>query len=176
MSAPEVTLVFDTCWKLAAERYRIYEKRLRGEPPPWNNDRILQEHKFTNVFRACDRVSQYLIREVIYNPDASTDAEEVVFQILLFKLFNAIPAWEVLKAYAAELGNAKAADVKIWNRAYVQNQNYRTESPTKHERYLALVNEMMRGNVTGKLQAARTYADAFQGAPVLSSARQVLYS
>jgi hypothetical protein len=117
-----------------------------------------------------------LIREVIYEPSASTDAEEVVFRILLFKLFNSIPAWQVLKAkfgmptwkgfnqqaYAAELGNAKASGVKIWNIAYVQNQNYATHLPTKHERYLALVDHMMSTDVTGKLQAARTYADAFR--------------
>ncbi len=46
--------------------------------------------------------------------------------------------------------------------AYVQNQNYATHLSTKHERYLTLVNYMMSTNITGKLQAARTYADAFQ--------------
>jgi len=97
-SAFGATVVFDTYWKFAAERQRIYEKRLRGEPGPWTADPTLQAHKFTNVFRACDRVSQYLIRDVIYEPTASTHPEEVVFRILLFKLFNSIRAWEVLKA------------------------------------------------------------------------------
>ena len=71
------TIVFDSYWKFAAERQRIYEKRLKGESQPWTADPILQAHKFTNVFRAADRTSQYLIREVIYNPNASPDAEEV---------------------------------------------------------------------------------------------------
>jgi len=170
------TTVFDTYWKFAAERQRIYEKRLKGEAQPWTADPILRDHKFTNAFRACDRVSQYLIRDVIYEPNASTHPEEVVFRILLFKLFNSIPAWEVLKsrfgmpswkgfnekAYAAELGQAKANGFNIWNMAYVQNQNYATHLPTKHERYLVLVKYMMSTNVTGRLQAARTYADAFK--------------
>ncbi len=91
------TIVFDSYWKFAAERQRIYEKRLRGERPPWTADPILEKHKFTNAFRAADRVSQYLIRNVIYEPTASTHPEEVVFRILLFKLFNSIAAWEVLK-------------------------------------------------------------------------------
>jgi len=81
------TVVFDTFWKFAAERQRIYEKRVKGQPAPWTTDKILQDYKFTNPFRACDRVSQYLIRNVIYEPTASTDAEEIVFRILLFKLF-----------------------------------------------------------------------------------------
>jgi hypothetical protein len=170
------TIVFDTYWKFAAERQRMYEKRLREESQPWTADPILKAYKFTNVFRACDRVSQYLIRNVIYEANASTHPEEVVFRILLFKLFNSIPAWEILKskfgtptwkgfdekAYANELGQAKANGLKIWNMAYVQNQNYATHLPNKHERYLALVDHMMRTNVTGKLQAAGTYADAFR--------------
>jgi alpha-glutamyl/putrescinyl thymine pyrophosphorylase clade 1 len=89
------TVVFDSYWKFAAERYRIYQRRLGGEPGPWTDDPILSAYKFTNVFRACDRVSQFLIKEVIYNPDGPTNAEEVVFRILLFKLFNSILAWDV---------------------------------------------------------------------------------
>jgi len=179
MSLPasfQPTIVFESYWRFAAERQRVYERRLNGDLPPWTVDPVLAEHKFTNVFRACDRVSQYLIRDVIYQPSASTHPEEIVFRILLFKLFNSIPAWEVLKskfgiptsedfdekAYATELGNAWANGAKIWNAAYVQNQNYATHLPTKHERYLALLNYMMRTNVTGQLRAARTYADAFK--------------
>jgi hypothetical protein len=150
------TPVFESYCKLAAERYRIYEKRLRGEPPPWTPDPILREYKFTNTFRACDRVSQFCILEVIYNPNASNHAEGVVFRILLFKLFNSIPAWEVLtakfgiptwkgfneQAYADALGKAwaggKGKGVDIWSRAYVQNQKYRTDLPTKHCRRIGL--------------------------------------
>jgi hypothetical protein len=172
------TIVFETYWKFATERQRIYEKRVKGEPQPWTADPILLAHKFTNPFRAADRTSQYLIREVIYEPTASTDAEEVVFRILLFKLFNAIPPWEVLKAkfgmptwkgfneaaYVAELDNAKAIGIKIWSAAYMQNdlQNYARVSPYKHPRYIRLLKEMMSTNVTRKLQAARTYGDAFR--------------
>jgi alpha-glutamyl/putrescinyl thymine pyrophosphorylase clade 1 len=179
MSLPDSfqpTAVFESYWKFAVERQRVFEKRLAGDPQPWTNDPILNAHKFTNVFRAADRVSQFLIRNVIYEPSASTDAEEVVFRILLFKLFNSIPAWEYLRdlfgsltwkhfdatVYAQALTDAKNQGVKIWNAAYVQNQNYATHFPTKHERYLTLVNHMMSSNVTGKLQAARSYADAFK--------------
>src|SRR5258708_8111168 len=141
------TIVFETYWKFAAERQRIYEKRVNGQPAPWTTDPILQSHKFTNPFRAADRVSQFLIKEVIYEPTASTHPEEVVFRILLFKLFNSIPAWEVLKpkfgipswhgfneqAYAAELGSAWTNAAKIWNPPSKQNQTYTTHLPTKHQ-------------------------------------------
>jgi hypothetical protein len=29
---------------------------------PWTSDPIIQVHKFTNAYRAADRVSQYLIK------------------------------------------------------------------------------------------------------------------
>jgi hypothetical protein len=174
-AAFQPTAVFESYWRFAAERQRIFEKRLAGDPQPWTADPILNAHKFTNVFRACDRVSQYLIRDVIYEPSASTHPEEVVFRILLFKLFNSIPAWEFLRnlfglptwkqfdvmVYTQALSDAKKRGIKIWNPAYVQNQNYATHLPTKHERYLALAKHMVSTNVTAKLQAARTYADAF---------------
>jgi hypothetical protein len=37
-------------WRFAAERQRIFERRLAGDPPPWTSDRILREFKFCNVF------------------------------------------------------------------------------------------------------------------------------
>jgi len=163
----------------AAERHSIFEKRLRGEEPPWTDNLILQEFKFTNTFRVLDRVSQYLLKEIIYKPGLPTEREEIVFRILLFKLFNTIAAWEVLvkafgtltwegfneKAYAKALGDAwkggKGKGVEIWSRAYVQNQNYRTDLKTKHERYVALLKYMMDDRVADRLQGPRTYEQAF---------------
>jgi hypothetical protein len=55
------TVVFETYWRFAAERQAIFFRRLEGRPAPWTDDPILQQHKFTNAYRASDRVSQYLI-------------------------------------------------------------------------------------------------------------------
>jgi alpha-glutamyl/putrescinyl thymine pyrophosphorylase clade 1 len=177
------TVVFDTYWQFAAERQAIYLRRLAGQPPPWTNDPILETYKFTNAFRAADRVSQYCIKEVIYG-GSSMEPDEVIFRVLLFKLFNSIPAWETLvkafgtpkwktfdaHAYKAELGRAKAAGVKIWNAAYMQKPQYRTDLRTKHERYLALVSDMMQGGITDKLLSAPSYeqaCDALRVSPVI---------
>ncbi len=151
---------------------------MKGEQPPWTNNLILQEWKFTNTFRVLDRVTQYLIKEVIYKPGLPMEHEEVVFRILVFKLLNTIAAWEVLtkvfgtptwkefdeKGYAKALGDAwnQGKGVPIWNPAYVQNQKYRTDLPTKHERYLALVKYMMDDRVADRLQGPRTYEQAFR--------------
>lgn len=96
---PDPSPVFETYWRFAAERQAIYERRLRGTPAPWTEDVILESYRFTNVFRASDRVSQYLIRNVIHRGDPCPS--EVVFRVLLFKFFNRIQTWELLEG---ELG------------------------------------------------------------------------
>jgi hypothetical protein len=169
------TPVFATYWKFAAERHAIYLKRLKGEPPPWSADSTLQAYKFTNPFRAADRTSQVLI-ELIYSPDLPSNPEEVVFRVLLFKLFNKIETWQLLATalgpltwksfdyakYPDALDAAKEHGQTLFNGAYIQNQNYRTELGAKHRSYLALLEYMMRDGVTGKLRAARTYEQAYQ--------------
>lgn len=37
------------------KRHEIFVKRSKGKPPPWTDDPILHEYKFTNVFRELDR-------------------------------------------------------------------------------------------------------------------------
>ena len=56
--------------------------------PGWTlvSSKLHREYKFTNTYRASDRVSQYLIRNVIY--EGAQSAEEVFFRTILFKLFN----------------------------------------------------------------------------------------
>lgn len=97
--------VYDAYWKFAAERQQVFFARIRQSPPPWTSDHILQDFKFTNTYRASDRVSQFLISEVIYNAEFST--EDQFFRILLFKTFNKIETWRLLER---ELGSLNAAD------------------------------------------------------------------
>jgi alpha-glutamyl/putrescinyl thymine pyrophosphorylase clade 1 len=171
----ESTEVFPTYFRFASKRQSIYEKRLRGEPPPWTDDPILSQYKFTNVFRASDRTSQFLIRDVIYESGASLEDRESIFRTLYFKLFNSIDNWNAItaeigvpswptfspKRYTDILDQAKKKGVKIWNAAYMQKPQYREDLPTKHERYLALLKYMMDDRVEQKLMAAKSYREAY---------------
>ncbi len=76
-----------------------------GDRPPWTADPVLVRHKFTNAYRASDRVSQYLISRVTYS--GSQDPAELAFRVLVFKLFNRIDTWELLER---ELGPVSWAD------------------------------------------------------------------
>ncbi|WP_367270243.1 nucleotide kinase domain-containing protein [uncultured Eubacterium sp.] len=82
------TEVFDTYWKFAYERQKVFFKKIQGYDYPWTTDKVLQKYKFTNAYRASDRISQYLIKNIIYS--FNNDTEDLLFRILLFKIFNKI--------------------------------------------------------------------------------------
>ena len=84
----KVTEVYDTYWRFAAERQAVFFRKMWKTPQPWTQDPILTQYKFTNAYRASDRVSQYLIRRVIYGGDQ--DPEELLFRILLDEIFDAL--------------------------------------------------------------------------------------
>ncbi len=99
------TPVFATYWYFAAARQKLFYRRLFGEASPWTADPIMRSYRFTNVYRASDRVSQYLIREVL-NPEAGGQAysiRDTLFRILLFKLFNRVETWQMLEQSLKEL-------------------------------------------------------------------------
>ena len=92
------SVVYDTYWRFAAARQETFFRRLERRAFPWASDQILAKYKFTNVYRASDRVSQYLIRNVIYRDDLPESVDEVFFRIVLFKLFNKIETWTALES------------------------------------------------------------------------------
>jgi hypothetical protein len=89
------TIVYDTFWHFAYKRQQLFEEKRLNKPYLTVKDKVLNDYRFTNVYRASDRVSQYLIRNVIYREYA--EPEELLFKILLFKIFNSIQTWEMLK-------------------------------------------------------------------------------
>ena len=90
--------VYDIFWRFTAERHRVYEQRVAGTPGPWTDDPILNTYKFCNVYRAADRVSQALIRDVIYVDD-TTAAEDLAFQITMYRTFSNIDTWRSLVSH-----------------------------------------------------------------------------
>lgn len=74
--------VYDLYWYFAYERQNIFLKKQRGENAPWTDDEILREYKFCNTYRLNDRVSQYLLKNFIYNGKEYSD-EDMIFRIIL---------------------------------------------------------------------------------------------
>ena len=90
-----VSPVLDAFFWFMAERHQVHQRRLAGQPQPWTDDEILQAYPFTNVFRVYDRVTQYILKNVIRKGDQSL--EESCFRVILFRLFNRIETWELLE-------------------------------------------------------------------------------
>lgn len=102
---PTQTKVFDAYWYFASERQKVFMARAHGHPFPWTSDPIIQNYKFTNSYRASDRTSQYLIKNVIYKEDYSE--LDTIFRVMLFKLFNKIETWELLES---QLGDVRLSN------------------------------------------------------------------
>ncbi len=95
------TDVYGLYWSFASRRQQIFEQRLGGAPRPWSSDPILETYKFCNVFRAADRVSQYMIADVAYGPEAGSAADRI-FQIVAFRTFSNQRTWDGVRRYLGE--------------------------------------------------------------------------
>ncbi len=154
--------VYDAYWKFAAERHAIFTRRVAGQPAPWTDDNILQEFKFCNVFRASDRVSQFLIRRVACGSGEERFAPEDIFlRVILFRLFSKERTWELIEASTGGLCRAtfevqRLADVldlakqrgPIYTSAFILAPD--PHGASKHRSHLALVDAMFRPGALGR--------------------------
>ena len=189
---PKTTVAFDTYWKFAAERQEIFFRRVNNEAYPWTRDEVLIRHKFTNAFRASDRVSQFLINEVIYKGEQTT--EEVFFRILLFKTFNKIKTWKLLVDYFGEIKSSNFS-VNKYSKVLTSSMN-RNESiysgayimasgksifgySRKHENHLRLIELMMKDKLYKMIEnsnSMETMFKLFLGYPTIGNFLAYQYS
>ena len=168
--------VYDLYWYFACERQNIFWKKLNGDKAPWTDDEILQKFKFCNSYRVNDRVSQYLLKNVIYNGKKYKD-EDMIFRILLFKLFNKESTWELLcnhfnditletfdrEAYSKVLEKALLGGIKIYNDAYISCANKAFGYQRKHENHLALLDKIFNMDKAHlKIIQAKTMEEGFR--------------
>lgn len=169
-----VTPVFDTYWRFAAERQEIFFRRVHGCAEPFTTDPILKVHKFTNAYRASDRVSQFLIRNVIYSGDP--DPKETFFRIILFKTFNRIDTWKLLEeklgpitfrgfkfeSYDSVLGESLRQRRSIYSAAYIMPSGGSSFGyPEKHRNHLRLIEKMMKDGVPSRVGGAHSLQEVF---------------
>lgn len=177
LSPARVTPVYDSYWRFAAERQHMFFNRIIGAARPWTTNPVLATYKFTNAYRASDRVSQYLIRHVIYRDDLPTSEEEVFFRILLFKLFNKIETWVLLESelgpltfsdyrfrrYDDVLARAMKRGTRIYSAAYIMPPGSSAFGhPAKHQNHLCLLERMMADELPKKLTDAHSMQQGFE--------------
>ena len=171
------TVVFDTYWRFAAERQKIFFNKLQNIQMPWTDDSTLSVYKFTNAYRASDRTSQYLIRQVIYRSDLPSTNKEVFFRIMLFKVFNKIETWQLLEEklgsiihaeysferYDQILTEAMESGKKIYSAAYIMPSGGKTLGHTiKHRNHLKLIERMMDNELPKQLADTPSMQQGFE--------------
>ncbi len=177
LAPAKTTEVYDSYWRFAVERQQIFYRRALGQPWPWTDDPVLGAYKFTNAYRASDRVSQFLIRNVIYGEDLSGDAQEIVFRILLFKLFNKIETWHLLERslgpisyatyrfsdYDRVLSQAMLRGERVYSAAYIMPPGGGAFGhKAKHQNHLKLLEMMMTEGLPARLAETKTMQQAFE--------------
>ncbi|TIL83158.1 MAG: hypothetical protein E5Y89_01935 [Mesorhizobium sp.] len=170
----ELSPVMDTYWRFADERQRVYFKRLQDSIGPWTEDPIIDRYRFTNAYRAADRVSQYLIRHIQYDNERSQSVEELFFRTLAFKIFNKIETWEYLERVlgpltwawtalddiAGVLDDMMAAGQSVYSAAYIMPAP-KLGMVRKHANHLALLRLMMDDGLPCKIADARSLREVF---------------
>lgn len=172
----KATPVYDAYWKFATARQDVFFERLHNKKFPWTEDPIICKYKFTNAYRASDRVSQYLIRNVIYS-DEEFSPEDLCFRILFFKLFNKIETWEYMqkKLGIISLKNYKYDDYnkllmqrleekeRIYSAAYIMPSGKSCFGhEKKHQNNLKLLEYMMQSGLTLKIAGATNLKNLYE--------------
>ncbi len=133
------------------------------------------DYKFTNAYRASDRVSQFLIRHVIYEGEQEPD--EIVFRTLLFKTFNKIGTWKLLveelgriswkeydfRIYDRILTRAQKCNISIYSGAYIMPSGGSSFGNTvKHRNHLHLLQQIMKENISDRIVDAKSMQEVFE--------------
>ena len=169
--------VYELYWEFAAKRQHIFYSRLAGEEGPWTDDLILQAYKFCNVYRALDRASQYLIKDICYQ-DESLDQADRLFQIIAFRNFSKIETWEALKkvlghsptlcdladgALERALTVIVAGHKDIYTNAFILCANDAYGRGRKHLNHIELFKHMFFGeDIAGKIISAKSLQEVYE--------------
>lgn len=159
------------------KRMDVFWSKYEGQRYPWTDDTILRKHKFTNVYRACDRVSQYLIKNVIYNAQQNYSDQDLFLRILVFKVFNRIDTWEYIEQKTgglcvktfnvdrlSKLLSERIDNQPIFNSAYLMTGSHHayTQYVSKHERWLRMIEkEFIKGHLAFKILQAKSMQQIF---------------
>ncbi|WP_420626802.1 nucleotide kinase domain-containing protein [Candidatus Poriferisodalis sp.] len=168
-----VTKAFWSYWYLAAERQSMFMKRVAGKPAPWTADPILGSYRFTNAYRASDRVSQSLLQDVIYAGDY--ECCDTILRVLLFKIFNRGETWHHLvdnvgqptiatfdrATYTAALDRQFDSGARIYSGAYIMPAP-QFGYERKHANHVALLEQVLTDGTIEAIARASSLRELFR--------------
>lgn len=152
----------------------MYERRLVDPVGPWTEDTVLAAHRFTNVFRVSDRVSQRLVADVQYGPGRSQAIDEVFYRTIVFKTWNREDVWDELEntlgpvswqatppsEIVRVLDGMHARGRRVYSAAYIM------PAPPfghvrKHANHCALIDSMMQDGLPARLSRTEGLGDVY---------------
>ena len=79
-------------WHFIRKRHTITKlKEVEDLPPPWTDDPILANYKFTSIFRHFDRGTKYVTNHILQQ---DLSEEDMIFNVIAYRLFNKIETSE----------------------------------------------------------------------------------
>lgn len=173
LKKPKRSNVYDTYWQFADKRFKVFVKRISDSIGPWTDDPIICKNRFTNVFRASDRVSQYLIN-LQYQEE---DLEEILFKTIIFKIFNKIETYNYLEKELKQI-NSKSFSIEEYNdvltkrlssKKTIYSAAYIMPSPGnvfgykyKHTNHLALISKMIKDNLSVRILECKSLEEVYK--------------
>lgn len=163
----------ETFWYWMTERHAIYLKRFKEKQKyPWTKDKILNDYKFTNVYRQLDRVSLEWQNRYMHllTRGKKLKPSDVLFHCVMFRLFNLPETYDALFFAMKKWNLAEAIEIlnkrrdedheQIFTGAYIIPTGGRQEPKIKviceavdhvYKRRIKLANSLRRGRpVEGK--------------------------
>jgi hypothetical protein len=139
----------------------------------WTKDNILRDYRFCNVFRVTDRISQFVVREVI--EAGSQKPADVVFRVALFNLFTKIETYQLLdrklgpltwvtycrEKYESVLAWAKDNGKVLYTGAYQKAAYQLSHSKEAFRNHLRLLEAMMNAGLVRHIMQAKSLAEVY---------------
>jgi hypothetical protein len=167
-SVPDVEVYrpnLEDFYKFMHERHTIWHRRfILREPPPWTENRILRDYKFTNIYRELDRGTLWYKSHVV--PIAVGDPD-LFWLTTMYRLLNKVETFE--KVGLVHLADWQS-EKKTWIRAL--KDLHKTESiftsahltlPThtvgksKIDTYMEVLDELHRMMIGGNFYFVKVY-------------------
>ena len=172
LAQPKRSIFYDAYWQFAAKRFAVFQRRINNQAAPWTDDPVIANNRFTNVFRASDRVSQYLINLQYENHDL----KNVFFKTILFKLFNKIETYAFLHRELPEISaetfsfekydqllTQRLCEGTIYSAAYIiPSAGSAFGHKFKHSNHLALLEKMMDDGLYKKISESKSLAEVYR--------------
>lgn len=108
-------------WGFCKLRQSAWARKAENLPKPWSGDPIIAEWRFTNLYRELDRGTLYCAEEIL---EKAPDRETAFYMVALYRTFNRISTWEMLKKW---YGTDEVGTENAYKRMYMDFTEHNSE-------------------------------------------------